>query len=121
MRLVSSESKCEQVIQLLDWYETADTFIMVLERPSPCMDLFDYCLVHQMSEDLARIIMMQVLMAVRHCYDSGVLHRDIKPENLLINPSTMAVKLIDFGCGDLLRDDPYTEFAGSFQKQVNMS
>ncbi|GAA6085679.1 calcium-dependent protein kinase 4-like [Tachysurus ichikawai] len=39
---------------------------------------------------------MQVVQAAPYCCNRGVLHRDIKPKNLLINPSTLEVKLIDF-------------------------
>ncbi|KAI7792302.1 putative serine/threonine-protein kinase pim-3 [Triplophysa rosa] len=38
---------------------------------------------------------------------------DIKMENLLINPCTLDVKLIDFGCGDLLKNSAYTEYMGT--------
>ncbi|RXN25172.1 serine threonine- kinase pim-2-like protein [Labeo rohita] len=34
-------------------------------------------------------------------------------ENLLINPDTLKVKLIDFGCGDFLTKMSYTSFAGT--------
>ncbi|KAL0162178.1 hypothetical protein M9458_041574, partial [Cirrhinus mrigala] len=46
------------------------------------------------------------------CCLRGVLHRDVKLENLLINRETSEVKLIDFGCGDILRMSPYRSYQG---------
>ncbi|KAJ8246340.1 hypothetical protein GJAV_G00266480 [Gymnothorax javanicus] len=71
------------LIQLLDWFEEDEKVILVLELPSPCMDVCDF-FAHQggrMGEDFA------------------------KTENL-------GVKLIDFSCWDLLTKEPYTSFAG---------
>ncbi|XP_053479085.1 serine/threonine-protein kinase pim-1-like [Ictalurus furcatus] len=80
-------------------------FILVLERPDPCIDLFKYCRHVRMnvSESKAQII-KQVIHAACHWHDRGVLHRDIKEGNLLLNPQTFEVKLIDFGCGELLKN-----------------
>ncbi|XP_053537938.1 serine/threonine-protein kinase pim-3-like [Ictalurus punctatus] len=60
--------------------------------------------------------MLQVIWAARHCCARGVLHSDINLENLLINTRTMDIKLIDFGCGRLLKDSPYSSFTGNFMR-----
>ncbi|KAK3508377.1 hypothetical protein QTP70_025792 [Hemibagrus guttatus] len=115
MKMTSKPPHCSNVLQLLEWFDIDQHIILILERPSPCMDIEDFsnrqngCL----SEAQTREIMVQVVRAARHSCDHGVLHRDIKPENLLINPDTMEVKLIDFGCGELMQDKPYTFYIGT--------
>ncbi|KAK6310512.1 hypothetical protein J4Q44_G00185670 [Coregonus suidteri] len=115
MQIVSRPPSCCYVLGLLDWFEEAEWFILVLERPYPCMDLFDFIeeLGGRVDECLARIIMIQVVLAVRHCRDRGVLHRDVKAENLLVQTDNLQVKLIDFGCGDLLRESSYRDYSGT--------
>ncbi|XP_073809779.1 serine/threonine-protein kinase pim-1-like [Danio rerio] len=104
-----------QIIRMLEWQERSDSYIMILERPSPCEDLFDFLERHlgTLSENMTRHIMRQVVQAAHMCCQRGVLHRDIKLENLLINKETLEVKLIDFGCGDLLKTSAYTTFCGT--------
>ncbi|XP_016424405.1 serine/threonine-protein kinase pim-2-like [Sinocyclocheilus rhinocerous] len=90
---------------------------MVMERPSPCEDLFAFAERHggSIDEALARVIMRQATQAAYMCCRRGVLHSDIKLENLLINKETHEVKLIDFGCGDLLKKSAYKIFTGTDQ------
>ncbi|XP_058271626.1 serine/threonine-protein kinase pim-1-like [Hemibagrus wyckioides] len=111
-----SKPYCENVVELLEWFETSEFFILVLERPEYCMDLYKYCRLRdgKLSELESRFIMKQVVKAARHCCDRGVFHRDIKPENILIDTGSLEVKLIDFGCGDLLKDEVYTTYIGQF-------
>lgn len=87
-----------------------------MERPSPCEDLWDYLRHHGgiLKEETARFIMAQATMAAHICCQRGVFHRDIKLENLPMNPETLEVKLIDFGCGDLLKDSGYKSFYGMY-------
>ncbi|XP_032918817.1 serine/threonine-protein kinase pim-1-like [Catharus ustulatus] len=107
-------SGCHYVIQLLDWFELPDSFLLVMERPEASRDLLQLLLEHEvLSEEMARWLFRQVLEAVRHCTACGVLHRDIKPQNLLVNPESGDLKLIDFGCGTFLQERPYTQFAGT--------
>ncbi|XP_048855495.1 serine/threonine-protein kinase pim-1-like [Brienomyrus brachyistius] len=114
MMLVSHESSCANVLKLMDWFSGPEDYIMILERPDPCQDLYEFCDSKggYLSEDVARHVLVQVLQALRHCQDSGVFHRDLKTENLLIRTDTLEVKLIDFGCGDKWKDTPYVEYSG---------
>ncbi|RMC14961.1 hypothetical protein DUI87_07140 [Hirundo rustica rustica] len=107
-------SGCQNIIQLLDWFELPDSFVLVLERPEQSQDLLELLLEQEfLPEEAACWLFCQVLDAVQHCTACGVLHRDIKPENLLVNPETGDLKLIDFGCGTFLQEQAFTTFAGT--------
>lgn len=49
--------------------------------------------------------MMDIISAVMYCHDNGIVHRDIKPENILLDREGdyATLKLIDFGCGAILK------------------
>ncbi|XP_062859652.1 serine/threonine-protein kinase pim-1-like isoform X1 [Trichomycterus rosablanca] len=113
MLMVSEPPRCEHVLELLEWFDMPECYVLILERPARCMDLFKYRRNGSLPERLAQVIMWQVVLATRHCRNRGVLHRDIKEQNLLVSFDTLEVKLIDFGCGDLLKSTPYRRFAGT--------
>lgn len=85
------------MIELLEWFETPENVIYVLERPENCTDLYNYCtsLQDRMPEARIKQIMQQVVQAACHSKDRGVFHRDIQLCNVLLNTQTMEVKLID--------------------------
>ncbi|CAJ0579835.1 unnamed protein product, partial [Mesorhabditis spiculigera] len=102
------------VIQMLDWYERTDGFVIVMERPSPCTDLFDYISDHgPLHEGVARNFFKQVVETMMACSRNGVLHRDIKDENLVVDLKTAQLKLIDFGSGAFAKAGCYTDFEGT--------
>ncbi|XP_067300874.1 serine/threonine-protein kinase pim-2-like [Pseudorasbora parva] len=103
------------IIQLLDWQDEPHRYLMVLERPMPSQNLKEFLTSYTGTKyvDSVRIIMRQVIFAAQACCRRGVFHRDIKLENLLINPDTLEVKLIDFGCGEFLNSKGYRSFSGT--------
>ncbi|XP_066539636.1 serine/threonine-protein kinase pim-1-like isoform X2 [Hoplias malabaricus] len=115
MTLTNEGPECSNVLKLLDWFNQKSRYIMVLERLEPCQDLSAFCDDHggRVGECFTRVVMKQLLNALIHCQRRGVLHRDVKPENVLINPDSLEIRLIDFGCGDLLQTSVYEYFSGS--------
>jgi len=107
------------VIQLLDYIEREDSFLLIFDRPEPCQDFFDYisskCF---LTETHARPLFKQLVETVQDCYKKGVVHRDIKDENILISVDEngkQVLNLIDFGSGATINEDnrPYVDFDGT--------
>ena len=79
------------------WYN-----YIITERISGGIDLFQY--IHLKGDDgrleevAAKHIFKQIVEAIVQCHALGVCHRDLKEENLVIQPQSLKIFLIDFGC-----------------------
>ncbi|XP_073729076.1 uncharacterized protein [Misgurnus anguillicaudatus] len=102
---------CTNVIEMYDCYETKHDFILVLEYPLYSESLWDFVRNNRgLSENTARHLMRQAVLAVQHCLDNGVFHTDVHSDNFLVQQSTMSLKLIDFGAGHYLKHEAYRTF-----------
>lgn len=55
---------------------------------------------HPLPTRLVKQYAIQMMTALKHCHEAGIVHCDVKPENILILPNNKnSVKLIDFGSG----------------------
>jgi serine/threonine protein kinase len=44
-------------------------------------------------------MLYQLIKGLAHCHKHGVMHRDLKPQNLLVDDTTMTLKIADLGLG----------------------
>ncbi|MCL4157018.1 UNVERIFIED_CONTAM: hypothetical protein GTU68_053216, partial [Idotea baltica] len=100
------------VVQLLDWFRDDHSFLLVLERPDPCQDLFNYITQKgSIPEHQAKELFEQAVRTVKDVFERGVFHLDIKSENFLITRDSLgspSLKIIDFGAADYISEKPYT-------------
>ena len=102
------------VVHVLDCIDMGDSFAIVLENDGMYKDLFDMILEKgKLDENFTRNVFQQVVKTVIKCHGRGVLHRDIKDENIVININTFEAKLIDFGSGCSVQENPYDVFEGT--------
>ena len=76
---------------------------IVLERSPNEICLFDYLIERDfLSEDEAKIILIQIVQISINLLQNGIFHGDLKSENILIDPRTKIIKIIDFGSAQLI-------------------
>ncbi|XP_075957603.1 serine/threonine-protein kinase pim-1-like [Anarhichas minor] len=115
LKLAAESKGTSAPVSLLDWYDLDQELILVLERPIPAEDLYDYIKVNggSLDEEEAKIILKQLVEAAIYLEKNHIFHRDIKSENILIESSSdvLRVRLIDFGLSCFgEREDSYHIF-----------
>ena len=85
----------ENIIQMLDTFETKTKFVVVTELAHG--ELFEILEDdHQLPESCVAKIGKQLVRALHYLHSNGIIHRDMKPQNILIGANG-TVKLCDFG------------------------
>ncbi|CCE66036.1 hypothetical protein TPHA_0O00670 [Tetrapisispora phaffii CBS 4417] len=76
-------TNCENIVSFVEFQESEGYYYIVQELLSGGEIFSEIVRLTYFSEDLARHVIKQLAIAVKHLHSMGVVHRDIKPENLL--------------------------------------
>merc|ERR1719491_1818054 len=77
-------------------FQTEDKLFLVLDYCAGGEIFFHLSRHRRFPEKVARFYTAELLLALGHCHDNGIIYRDLKPENILLD-SHGHVKLGDFG------------------------
>lgn len=94
-------SRCPGIISLFFTFQDKHSLYFVLDYASNG-ELLTLIKRHgTLNEECAKHLSAQILSAMKHMHDNGVIHRDIKPENILLDDK-FRIKITDFGTAKLL-------------------
>lgn len=106
----------DNIIKLYDVHQDEPYIFLFLELASGG-DLFSFIQRHgRLEECKARLFFHQIVNAIQHCHENGIIHHDLKLENLLLTEDENHLRLIDFGlCARFTPTQPIisNHYAGS--------
>ncbi|KAL0957438.1 hypothetical protein HGRIS_001235 [Hohenbuehelia grisea] len=86
----------DHVVSLLDFVYSAKSSEVYLVQELMQQDLHAVLQLYNLDDEHHRLIISQILRALKSIHSVGIIHRDIKPANVLLD-SSLRVKLCDFG------------------------
>ena len=89
------------IVQPICLLNYRNSLVLVMEDDGS-VSLKDYTHKTQLSLSEFLSIAIEITKILQGLYCHRIIHKDIKPSNILINPSTLQVKLIDFSLASLL-------------------
>lgn len=109
---------CEQCIKLLDIFYTVNEeglciqnliFEFFPENLSKFMK-FRYRSLCPFNYREIAIVMKQILQGLEYIHSKKIAHRDLKPENIVIDPSSLRMKICDFGSAKKITNEKNTPY-----------
>jgi len=109
VRVLKSLRQHENIVSLINFFETPTEFHIVLEYARGG-DVFERLAKRRFySERDARLLAKEFLLALQYIHSMGYVHRDLKAENLLLSDQrddSSGLKVADFGFAKRMSDAP---------------
>ncbi|XP_017781220.1 PREDICTED: protein kinase kin1-like, partial [Nicrophorus vespilloides] len=68
----------------------------------------------KLEEHYTRVFARQLISAISHMHNQGIVHRDLKMENIMLNQSNDKIKIVDFGLSNIYNgENPLRTHCGS--------
>uniref|UniRef100_A0A023F3P7 protein kinase C n=2 Tax=Triatoma infestans TaxID=30076 RepID=A0A023F3P7_TRIIF len=98
------------VVNLECMFETPDRIFVIMEKLKG--DMLEMILSSEkgrLSERIAKFLITQILVALKHLHNKNIVHCDLKPENVLLssNSDFPQVKLCDFGFARIIGEKSF--------------
>jgi len=75
-------------------------------------DLFHLIRKRKLNIKEITFISAEIVLAIEHLHNQGIIYRDLKPENVMLDASGH-IKLVDFGLSKIIDDDRAQTACGS--------
>uniref|UniRef100_A0A3P9D1P0 non-specific serine/threonine protein kinase n=1 Tax=Maylandia zebra TaxID=106582 RepID=A0A3P9D1P0_9CICH len=94
------------LIKTEDFYQTEESFYIVLELMEGGELFHRVKSKQQLNESVAKLYFYQMLRAVEYLHSNGIIHRDLKPENILLSSQddVCLIKVTDFNQSRILEE-----------------
>jgi serine/threonine protein kinase len=102
----------ENVIKLYWTFQTSKELFFVMELCTGGELFYHLQVKETFTEPQAKFYISQVVKAISHLHERGIVYRDLKPENLLVDEHGN-LKLADFGLSKHVKDGQSFSFCGS--------
>lgn len=107
------------ILKLIKGHEYITNLVAGYRKESQVSLVFEYqrsqsflVFVEGITADDIKHYLYQLLSAVKHLEENGIVHRDIKPSNFLWDPKSKKGILIDFGLSEVETDENFTPVKG---------
>ena len=111
--IMKTLSKSNNIVKIFETYETKKHYCIVMEYIC-AGDLLSYIKKRgKLTEQVAKFIFKQIVLALQYIHSHNIVHRDIKLDNILIDLDNN-IKICDFGVSKIIKNnEPMIEQCGT--------
>jgi len=99
----------KNVLKLYEVYESENSIYLVVDILNGGELLNNLRRNHIILKEIDRAkIMRNILLALNHIHEKGIMHRDLKPENIMLRDENNIsdIVIVDFGLSSFIKMDP---------------